>query len=131
MNYSKEWMDLLSKKEAFEKAAFDYNNSADENKKKNDLKMALDEIYQSNRTDVIRMMAEGHIFSDSIELVIEEVVKIAILGHEECIGWAGVALNHLNKKKWGEKIVKLITFYTDCNIEEEDLMKIEDLRELM
>ena len=29
---------------------------------------------------------------------IPEVVEIAITGHEECAGCAGIALNHLSKK---------------------------------
>ncbi len=115
MNYSKEWIEFINKKKEFEKASFYYNNNVDENKKKNDLKNALYDMELLNQLSVIRLMGEGYIFPDSIELVLEDVVKMAITGHEECAGWAGVALNHLNMKKWKKKITELIIFYTECN----------------
>lgn len=115
MNYSREWIELINKKEEFERASFHYNNNVEENKKKNDLRQALDVTDLISQLSVVQMMGEGYIFTNSIELVIEEVVEIAVSGHEECAAWAGVALNHLSKKKWKNKIIELISFYTDCN----------------
>ncbi len=115
---SKEWMELVHKKEEFEKAAFLYNK-LDKDKRQHDLREALEESDLLRQLSVVRMMGEGYIFSDSIELVIEQVVKIAITGYEECIGWAGIALNHLNMKKWKNKIIQLVIFYTEKNLEDE------------
>lgn len=115
MNYSREWIEFIDKKAEFERASFYYNNNVEKNKKKNDLRKALEVADLLSQLSVVRMMGEGYIFTDSIELVLEEVVEIAITGHEECAGWAGIALNHLNKKKWKNKIIELINFYTDRN----------------
>ncbi|MEO3943819.1 hypothetical protein [Gorillibacterium sp. CAU 1737] len=79
------------------------------------MKKALETKDLLSQLSVLRMMGEGYLFPDSIEVVLEEVVEIAITGHEECAGWAGIALNHVSKKKWKDKIIKLIFFYTDRN----------------
>lgn len=66
-------------------------------------------------------MGEGYLLTDSIELVVEDMVQIAILGYEDCMGWAGVALNHLNMKKWKDKIIQLVFFYTNNNLNNKDI----------
>lgn len=114
MNYSPEWMKLIEKKEELERVSSCYNN-IEQNIRKHDLRRALETTDLLSQLSVVRMMGEGYIYPDSIELVLEEVVEIAITGHEECVGWAGVALNHLSKKKWKNKMIELINFYTDCN----------------
>ena len=67
---------------------------------------------------MIKMMKEGYIYSDSIELVLDEVVEIATTGYEECVGGAVGALNHLNMKKWKNKIIQLVIFYTENNLKD-------------
>ena len=118
INYSEEWIEFKQKKEEFESASFYYNNNVDEDKKISDLRKALKETDLLRQLSVIRMMGEGYIFPDSIELVLEEVVEIAVTGHEECAGWAGIALNHLSKEKWKSRIIELITYYTERNRED-------------
>lgn len=115
MSYSREWTELINKKAEFERVSFNYNNNVEETKKKHDLRQALTRTDLISQLSVIQMMGEGYIFTNSIELVIEEVVEIAVIGHEECAGWSGIALNHLSKKKWKNKIIELINFYTDNN----------------
>lgn len=114
--YSKEWLEFMHKGEEFEKAAFFYNK-LDKDKRRQDLRKVLKESDLLEQLRVIKMMEDGwYIFSDSIELVVDEVVEIAITGHEECVGMAGSALNHLNMKKWKDKIIQLVFFYTDKNL---------------
>lgn len=113
--YSEEWLEFVHKREEYEKASFDYNN-VNKNKRRQDLRKILKESNLLEQLSVIKMMAEGYIYSNSIELVLEEVVEIAITGHEECIGWAAIALNHLNMKKWKNKIIQLVIFYTEKNL---------------
>lgn len=118
MDYSQEWIEFIDKKAKFERASFYYNNHVGENKRKSDLRKALEATDLISQLSVVRMMGEGYIFADSIELVLEEIVEIAVTGHEECAGWAGIALNHVSKKKWKNKIIELIIFYTDLNKED-------------
>lgn len=113
--YSEEWLELIHKREEYEKASFVYNN-VDENKRKQDLRKVLKESKASEQWLVMKMMREGYIYSDSIELVLEEVIEIATTGYEECVGCAGDALNHLNMKKWKNKIIQLVIFYTEKNL---------------
>ena len=114
-NYSEEWLEFVHKREEFEKASFDYSN-VNQNKRRQDLRKILKESNLLEQLSVLKMMAEGYIFSNSIELVLEEVVEIAITGHEDCTGWAAIALNHLNMKKWKNKIIQLVFFYTEKNL---------------
>lgn len=119
-DYSNEWLQLIKRREEFEKASISFNN-IDEEKKYQDLSRALNETDLFGQISVLKMMGEGYIFSDAIELVIEDLVQIAIMGREECVGWAGLALNHLNMKKWKDRIIQLIFFYTDNNLNDEDI----------
>ncbi len=118
--YSEEWIKFLHKKEEFEKVSFCYNK-IERNKRQQDLRKALKESDIFEQQSVIRMMKEGYIFSDSIELVLEEVVEIAITGNEECAGLAATALNHLNMRMWKNKIIELVNFYTEKNLDDEDV----------
>lgn len=119
VNYSKEWEDLIRKKEDFEKASFFYNHEVEEEKRRTDLIKALNEKDIFKQLSAIQMMGEGYLFPNTIELCIEKVVEIAITGQEECVGWAGIALNHLDKKKWKSKIIDLIIQYTEKNKKDE------------
>lgn len=118
--YSKEWLEFVYKREEFEKASFCYNK-LDKDKRHQDLRKVLKESDLLEQLSVIKMMGEGYLFSDSIELVVDEVVEIAITGHEECVGMAAIALNHLNMKKWKDKIIQLVFFYTDKNLNDKDV----------
>lgn len=118
--YSEEWMQLIKRKEEFEKAALRFNN-VDEEKKSNDLSKALKNTDLFGQISVLKMMGEGYLLTDSIELVVEDLVQIVILGYEDCMGWAGVALNHLNMKKWKDKIIQLVFFYTNNNLNNKDI----------
>lgn len=118
--FSEEWMQLIKRKEEFEKAALRFNN-ADEEKKLQDLSKSLKNTDLFGQISVLKMMGEGYIFADSIELVVEDLVKIAIMGYEDCTGWAGVALNRLNMKKWKDKIIQLVFFYTNNNLNDKEI----------
>lgn len=118
--YSEEWIQLIKSKGEFEKAALGFNN-IDKERKYQDLCKGLNKSDLFGQISVLKMMGEGYIFADSIELVVKELVQIAIMGHEECIGWAGTALNHLNMKKWKDKIIQLVFFYTDNNLNDYDI----------
>ncbi|MCI8324713.1 MAG: hypothetical protein HFI54_13915 [Lachnospiraceae bacterium] len=118
--YSEEWLQLIKRKEEFEKAALRFNN-VDEEKKSQDLSKALKNTDLFGQISVLKMMGEGYLFTDSIELVVEDLVQIAILGYEDCMGWAGVALNHLNMKKWKDKIIQLVFFYTNNNLNNKEI----------
>ncbi len=118
--FSEEWMQLIRRKEEFEKAAIRFNN-VDEEKKFQDLSKSLKNTDLFEQISVLKMMGEGYIFADSIELVIEDLVQIAIMGYEDCTGWAGVALNHLNMKKWKDKIIQLVFFYTNNNLNDKEI----------
>lgn len=85
---SEEWMQLIKRKEKFEKAALRFNN-ADEEKKLQDLSKSLKNTDLFGQISVLKMMGEGYISADSIELVVEDLVRIAIMGYEDCTGWAG------------------------------------------
>lgn len=117
VRYSKEWIELINKKEELDKISFSYNK-IDKNKRKHDLRKALEETDLLGQLLVVKMMGEGYIFPNSIELVLEETVKIAITGHEECAAWAGIALNHVDMKKCKNKIIELINFYTEKNLDD-------------
>ena len=115
--YSEEWQELLYKKEEFEKSSFFYNK-LDKEKRQQDLRKALTESNLLEQLSVIRMMGEGYLFPDSIELVLAEVVEIAVTGHEESAGLARIALNYLNMKKWKNKIIQLVILYTEKNLDD-------------
>lgn len=118
--YSKQWLELVCKREGFEKACFNYNK-LDKNIRGQDLRRILKESDLLEQLSVLKMMGEGYIFSDSIELVIDEIVEIAITGHEECAGMAVIALNHLNMKKWKDKIIQLVFFITDKELPDKEI----------
>ena len=80
--FSEEWMQLIRRKEEFEKAAIRFNN-VDEEKKFQDLSKSLKNTDLFEQISVLKMMGEGYIFADSIELVVEDLVKIAQDGR----GW--------------------------------------------
>ncbi|MBD5473300.1 MAG: hypothetical protein HDR20_10565 [Lachnospiraceae bacterium] len=115
--YSEEWLELIHKREEYEKASFLYNK-VNENQRRQDLRKALKESNVLEQWPVIKMMKEGYIYSDSIELVLDEVVEIATTGYEECVGGAVGALNHLSMKKWKNKIIQLVIFYTENNLKD-------------
>ena len=71
----------MYKREEFEKASFCYNK-LDKDKRRQDLKKVLKESDLLEQLSVIKMMGEGYLFSNSIELVVDEVVEIAITGHD-------------------------------------------------
>lgn len=85
-DYSNEWLQLIKRREEFDKASISFNN-IDEEKKYQDLSRALNETDLFGQISVLKMMGEGYIFSDAIESVIEDLVQIAIMGREECAGW--------------------------------------------
>ena len=80
--YSEEWLQLIKRKEEFEKAALRFNN-VDEEKKSQDLSKALKNTDLFGQISVLKMMGEGYLFTDSIELVVEDLVQIAWDGQ----GW--------------------------------------------
>lgn len=116
-SYSVEWKELINKQKEFEDNAF-YYNKIEIDVRRQDLKKALEEKDLFVQLSVVRMMAEGYIYPESLELVLEELVIMAITGHEECAAYAGVALNHLNIKKWKNHIVKYIFIYTEKNMDD-------------
>lgn len=124
MNYSQEWLELVRKREEFERASFSFNNYVEENQRKEDLRNALKVKDVLKQEHVLEMMAQGYIFTDSVELVLEEIVEIAVTGHEDCVAQAWPVLENLNRrhrndKKWKEKVIELIYFYTDKNKHDE------------
>lgn len=118
--YSAEWIQLIKAKKKFENSALHYNNLNKE-RKYQDLSTALNKTDLFDQISVLEMMGEGYIFSDSIELVVEDLVQIAIMGYEECTGWAGEALNHLDMKKWKNKIIQLVFSFTDNNLNDKEI----------
>ena len=57
--FSEEWMQLIRRKEEFEKAAIRFNN-VDEEKKFQDLSKSLKNTDLFEQISVLKMMGEGH-----------------------------------------------------------------------
>lgn len=113
--YSEQWENIIKIKTELDNIIFDYNK-LDRNIRKNDLHQALSDKNHLKRLPILKMMAEGYFFSDSLELVLDELVMNAVIGHEECAAYASKALNHVNMKKWKKEIIQLIFMYTDNNL---------------
>lgn len=115
---------MVRKKEELERAAFHYHNDVEAEQKKEDLKNALKVKDVLKQVSVLEMMVQGYIFTDSVELVLEEIVEIAVTGHDDCVGLAWLVLKDLNRqhqddKKWKDKVIERIYFYTDNNTHDE------------
>lgn len=118
IDYSKDWVNLILQMNNLEKAVF-YYNKVDDNIKQKDLKMALKQNNMLKELSILKMMAHGYFFGNSIELVLEELVYIAVYGHEECVGYAMEALQHVNIKKCRHDIVKYVYKNTEKHKEDQ------------
>lgn len=124
MNDSPEWLELVRKQEELKRAAFNFHNHVEAEQRKEDLRNALKEKDILKQATVLEMMVQDYIFTDSVELVLEEIVEIGVTGHDDCVGLAWLVLGglnrkHRNDKKWKEKVIELIYFYTDNHTHDE------------
>lgn len=109
---SEDWINLILQMKKLDEISFSYNQ-IDKNIRQNDLKKALNQNNMMEELLVLRMMANGLLFGDSIELVLEDIVYIVVYGNEECVGYAMEALRHVDLKKNRYHIIKYIYKYTE------------------
>jgi len=114
-DYSKDFCRLMEKRQELNDASFTYNNCTLDMVKRSDLKNALFDKELSKQREIVQMMAEGLIFKDTIELVLEDIVYIAVTGNEECAAWARIALRQIDWKGRKDGIIEQIFELTETN----------------
>lgn len=117
--YSKSLNIVLKKKREFDNATFEYNNYIEDSIKKQDLKKILNGNDCWLIRTVLEMIIREDLFPDIIDLVLDEIVYIAITGKQEWVVLAIQILSNLDKNIYEKKIVDLAFSYIEENKRDE------------
>lgn len=112
--YSKEWVDLMQKEEAFRKAVGHYNLKVSAEIHKKDIEQALND--RKHRLIVTRLMSEGYFPPETIEQVWEQLVYLVFYGDMSTSAWSVSALQKMSYTKqqlYCDEISRLALVYAD------------------